>query len=106
VPAVLQSVVLRLREMSVDWDTNSHLSHGPLPWPASPSASISATQPRGRLVFDEDVVLAMAGETDEASGQSAVRRDALGLCMERSRLDQRRFPNAHHTAGQGLRGRA
>jgi hypothetical protein len=56
VPEVLQSVVRQLREMSVDWLTNSHLYPGPLPW----HASISATQPRGRLVFDEDVVLARA----------------------------------------------
>jgi RNA polymerase sigma-70 factor (ECF subfamily) len=77
-PEVLQAVMLRLWEKSADWDPNSHF----LPWAFAVARftllSHFRDKARDRLVFDEDVVLAMAEETEEAAGQFEVRREALG----------------------------
>ncbi|MEI6714959.1 MAG: sigma factor [Verrucomicrobiota bacterium] len=60
---VLQAVVVRLWEKSADWDPKTNF----LPWAfAVARFTVLAhfrDQSRDRLVFDEDVVLAMAEET-------------------------------------------
>jgi RNA polymerase sigma factor (sigma-70 family) len=58
---------------------------------------------RDRLVFDEDVMLAMADETEEAALIFAERREALAACLEHLKPEQRRLLHAHYIAGQGVR---
>ena len=100
---VLQAVVVRLWEKSADWDPKTNF----LPWAfAVARFTVLAhfrDQARDRLVFDEDVVLAMAEETEQAAGQFEVRREALGSCLEKLDQDQRRLLHEHYISGQSLR---
>jgi RNA polymerase sigma-70 factor (ECF subfamily) len=58
---------------------------------------------RDRLVFDEDVVLAMADQTEAAASCFEERREALAVCMEKLKPEQRGLLHAHYTEGHGLR---
>jgi RNA polymerase sigma-70 factor (ECF subfamily) len=100
---VLQAVVVRLWEKSADWDPNTNF----LPWAFAVARFTLLAhfrdQARDRLVFDEDVVLAMADETEQAAGQFEVRREALGSCLEKLDQDQRSLLHEFYIAGQSLR---
>ena len=103
VPEVLQAVVIRLWEKSADWDTSTHF----LPWAFAVARftllSHFRDKSRDRLVFDEDVLLAVAEETERAAEQFDARKEALGSCLEKLDHEQRRLLNAHYITGQGLR---
>ncbi|MEY2598349.1 MAG: polymerase sigma factor SigL, partial [Verrucomicrobiota bacterium] len=100
---VLQSVVVRLWEKSAEWDPKTNF----LPWAfAVARFTVLAhfrDQARDRLVFDEEVVLAMAEETEQAAEQFEVRREALGACLEKLGQDQRSLLHEFYIAGQSLR---
>ena len=100
---VLQAVVVRLWEKSADWDPKTNF----LPWAFTVARFTVLAhfrdQSRDRLVFDEDVVLAMAEETEQASEQFEVRREALGSCLEKLDQDQRSLLHEFYIAGQSLR---
>jgi RNA polymerase sigma-70 factor (ECF subfamily) len=58
---------------------------------------------RDRLVFDEDVVLAMAQETESAAAEFEERREALGNCMQKLKAEQRGILHAHYLTGRTVR---
>ena len=58
---------------------------------------------RDRLVFDEDVVLAMATDAELAAGQFEDRREALGACLQKVKSDQRELLQEHYVAGRSIR---
>jgi RNA polymerase sigma-70 factor (ECF subfamily) len=58
---------------------------------------------RDRLVFDEDVVLAMAQETEVAAAEFEERREALGNCMRKLKAEQRGILHAHYLTGRTVR---
>jgi len=60
-------------------------------------------QMRDRLIFDEDVVLAMADETETAAAKFEDRREALGTCLQKLKLDQRDLLQEHYIAGHSVR---
>jgi RNA polymerase sigma-70 factor (ECF subfamily) len=58
---------------------------------------------RDRLVFDEEVVLAMAQETEIAAAEFEERREALARCMRKLKPEQRGILNAHYLTGRTIR---
>ena len=60
-------------------------------------------QKRDRLVFDEDVIKAMADEVEEAATAFDTRREALAKCMKKLDQRQRGLLHDHYTVSQSLR---
>lgn len=100
---VLQATCVKLWQKAGDWDPGTEF----LPWAFTVARftilSHYRDQKRDRLVFDEDVVQAMADEIEEAAIAFSDRRDALAKCMDK--LDQRHrgLLHAHYTVSQSLR---
>ncbi|MGB1930873.1 MAG: sigma-70 family RNA polymerase sigma factor [Mariniblastus sp.] len=100
---VLQATCVKLWQKSTDWDPNTDF----LPWAFTVARftllSHYRDQKRDRLVFDEDVIQAMAGDTEKAASAFDERREALANCL--GKLDQ--WPRAllrdYYTASQSLR---
>ncbi|MDE0937191.1 MAG: sigma-70 family RNA polymerase sigma factor [Mariniblastus sp.] len=100
---VLQATCVKLWQKSVDWDPDTEF----LPWAFTVARftilSHYRDQKRDRLVFDEDVIQAMAGDTEEAASAFDERREALALCF--GKLDQlaKTLLHDHYTVSQSLR---
>ena len=60
-------------------------------------------QKRDHLVFDEDVIQAMADEIEGAATAFDNRRDALAKCMKKLDQRQRALLHDHYTVSQSLR---
>jgi RNA polymerase sigma-70 factor (ECF subfamily) len=100
---VLQATCVKLWQKSADWDPDSEF----LPWAFTVARftvlSHYRDQKRDRLVFDEDVIQAMAGDTEQAASAFDERREALAKCL--GKLDQwpRSLLHDYYTVSQSLR---
>lgn len=99
----LQATCVKLWEKSGDWNPETEF----LPWAFAVARftvlSHIRDRMRDRLVFDEDVVLAMAQETETAAGEFEARREALGTCMQKLKPEQRGVLQEHYLAGRTVR---
>ena len=100
---VLQATCVKLWEKSGEWDPATQF----LPWAFAVARftvlSHIRDRMRDRLVFDEDVVLAMADVTETAADQFEDRREALGACLQKLKQDQRDLLQEHYIAGRTIR---
>ena len=99
----LQSTCVKLWEKSGEWDPATEF----LPWAFAVARftvlSHIRDRMRDRLVFDEDVVLAMADDTEIAVEQFEDRRAALGECLQKLKPEQRDLVQEHYIAGRSVR---
>lgn len=99
----LQVACVKLWEKAADWDPNTEF----LPWAFTVTRfTILAhrrDQMRERLVFDEDVVLAMAQEIETTASEFDDRREALGECMQKLKPEHRGILHEHYLVGRTLR---
>jgi RNA polymerase sigma-70 factor (ECF subfamily) len=99
----LQATCVKLWEKAADWDAETEF----LPWAFAVARftvlSHIRDRMRDRLVFDEDVVLAMAQETESAAAEFEERREALGNCMRKLKAEQRGILHAHYLTGRTVR---
>jgi RNA polymerase sigma-70 factor, ECF subfamily len=100
---VLQATCVKLWEKSADWNPASEF----LPW-AFAVARFSVLshirdRMRDRLIFDEDVVLAMAEETQTLAAEFEDRREALGTCLQKVKPEQLDLLQEHYIAGRSIR---
>jgi RNA polymerase sigma-70 factor (ECF subfamily) len=58
---------------------------------------------RDRLVFDVDVVEAMAQDVETVAAEFEERRQALGNCLEKLKTEQRDVLHAHYLTGRTVR---
>ena len=100
---VLQATCVKLWQKSADWDPNTDF----LPWAFTVARftllSHYRDRKRDRLVFDEDVIQAMARDTEQAASAFDERREALAKCLVK--LDQwpRSLLHDYYTTSQSLR---
>jgi RNA polymerase sigma-70 factor (ECF subfamily) len=99
----LQATSVKLWEKAADWNTSTEF----LPWAFAVARftvlSMVRDRKRDRLVFDEDVVLAMAQEAETMAVEFEERREALGNCMQRLKAEQRGILDAHYLTGRTVR---
>ncbi len=99
----LQATCVKLWEKSAEWNADTEF----LPWAFAVARftvlSHLRDKMRDRLVFDEDVVLAMADDTEAVAAQFEDRREALGTCLEKVQPEQRDLLREHYIAGRGVR---
>ena len=99
----LQATCVKLWEKSGDWDPETEF----LPWAFAVARftvmSHLRDRMRDRLVFDEDVVLAMSEETETAAAQFEDRREALDRCLGKLKPEQRDLLREHYLAGRPVR---
>ena len=100
---VLQATCVKLWQKASDWDPDTEF----LPWAFTVARftilSRYRDQRRDRLVFDEDVIQAMADNTAEAASAFDERREALAKCMKKLNQQQAALLHDHYTASQSLR---
>jgi RNA polymerase sigma-70 factor, ECF subfamily len=100
---VLQVTCVKLWEKSSDWNPETEF----LPWAFAVARftvlSHIRDRMRDRLVFDEDVVMAMAEPTQELATQFEDRREALGTCLRKLKAEQRDLLQEHYIAGRSIR---
>lgn len=100
---MLQATCVKLWEKSADWDPETEF----LPWAFAVARftvlSHLRDKMRDRLIFDEDVVLAMAEETETAAARFEERREALGVCLQKVKPEQRDLLQAHYINGSSVR---
>ena len=100
---VLQATCVRLFEKSADWDPETAF----LPWAFAVARFMVLShvrdRMRDRLVFDEDVVLAMAAATEVVAAQFEDRREALATCLEKVKPEQRDLLQEHYITGRSVR---
>jgi RNA polymerase sigma-70 factor (ECF subfamily) len=96
----LQATCVKLWEKAAAWDPETEF----LPWAFAVARftvlSLLRDRMRDRLVFDEDVVLAMAQETEAAATEFEARREALALCMHKLKQEQRGMLTAYYLTGR------
>lgn len=99
---VLQATCVKLWEKAADWNPETAF----LPWAFTVAHFVALSHlrdhMRDRLVFDEDVVLAMAEESATAAAGYSARREALDVCLKRLQPEQRGVLNAHYLEGRGV----
>ncbi|MCX6848271.1 MAG: sigma-70 family RNA polymerase sigma factor [Verrucomicrobia bacterium] len=99
----LQATCVKLWEKSADWDPNTEF----LPWAFAVARytvlSFLRDRMRERLIFDDDVVQAMAEETEAAAEQFEDRREALGSCMQKLQPEQRDLLQEHYITGRSVK---
>ena len=100
---LLQATCVKLWQKAADWDPDTEF----LPWAFTVARftilSHYRDQKRDRLVFDEDVILAMADEIEEAATAFDDRREALARCIRKLDQRQRTLLHDHYTASLSLR---
>lgn len=100
---VLQATCVKLWQKAADWDPDT----GFLPWAFTVARftilSHCRDRKRDRLVFDEDVIQALAAETEEAAAAFDERREALAMCMKKLDQKQTTLLHDHYTANRSLR---
>ena len=99
----LQATCVKLWEKSGEWDPATEF----LPWAFAVARftvlSHLRDRMRDRLVFDEDVVLAMTEETETAAAQFEHRREALDTCLKKLKPEQADLLREHYHAGRAVR---
>jgi RNA polymerase sigma-70 factor (ECF subfamily) len=99
----LQATCVKLWEKSAEWDTETEF----LPWAFAVARftvlSHLRDQMRDRLVFDEEVVLAMAEESEAAATQFEDRREALAACLDKLKPEKRDLIHDRYLAGRSVR---
>jgi len=94
---------VKLWQKAADWNPDTEF----LPWAFTVARftilSHYRDQKRDRLVFDEDVIKAMADEIEEAANAFDSRREALAKCMKKLDQRQRGLLHDHYTVSQSLR---
>jgi RNA polymerase sigma-70 factor (ECF subfamily) len=99
----LQATCVKLWEKSGEWNPDTEF----LPWAFAVARftvlSHLRDRMRDRLVFDEDVVLAMSEESETAAAQYADRREALDSCLGKLKPDQRDLLREHYLSGRAVR---
>ena len=99
----LQSTSVKLWEKVADWNPETDF----LPWAFAVARftilSLVRDKMRDRLVFDEDVVLAMAAETEAVASEFPERREALRGCMAKLKDEQRELVHSHYIGGRTLK---
>jgi RNA polymerase sigma-70 factor, ECF subfamily len=100
---VLQATCVKLWQKAADWDPDTEF----LPWAFAVARftilSHYRDQQRDHLVFDEDVIQAMADEIEEAATAFDNRREALAKCIKKLDQRQRALLHGHYTVRQSLR---
>ena len=100
---VLQATCVKLWQKAADWDPDTEF----LPWAFTVARFTTLShyrdQKRDRLVFDEDVIQAMADEIEQAATVFDSRREALAKCMEKLDQSQRTLLHDHYTISLSLR---
>jgi RNA polymerase sigma-70 factor (ECF subfamily) len=100
---VLQATCVKLWQKAVEWNPDTPF----LPWAFTVARFVALShvrdRMRDRLVLDEDVVLAMADETEDAAEAFSERREALELCLRRVKAEQREMLRAHYIEGRSVR---
>lgn len=100
---VLQATCVKLWQKAADWNPETEF----LPWAFTVARftilSHYRDQKRDRLVFDEDVIQAMADEIEEAATAFDNRREALARCMKKLDQRQRRLLHDRYLVSQSLR---
>lgn len=100
---VLQATCVKLWQMAADWDPETEF----LPWAFTVARFTTLSryrdQKRDRLVFDEDVILAMAENTADVATAFDERREALAKCVKKLDQKQTALLHDHYTANQSLR---
>jgi RNA polymerase sigma-70 factor (ECF subfamily) len=99
----LQNASLTLWEKAADWNPETEF----LPWAFTVTRftilALVRDKMRDRLVFDEDVVLAMAAETEAAASEFDERREALRGCLAKLKPEHREVVHAHYIGGRTLK---
>lgn len=99
---VLQATYVKLWQKASDWNPETEF----LPWAFTVARFTVLAhirdQMRDRLVFDEDIVHAMASETEAAAAEFDERREALSHCMKKLNPEQRGLLHEHYTASRSL----
>ncbi len=99
---VLQATCVKLWQKAADWNPDTDF----LPWAFTVSRFTVLAhirdQMRDRLVFDEEVVLAMAAETEAAAGGFEERREALSHCMKKLKPEQSGLLHDHYIDNRAL----
>ena len=100
---VLQATCVKLWQKAEDWDPETEF----LPWAFTVARFMVLSHyrdhKRDRLVFDEDVIRAMADEIEEAATSFDNRREALAKCVRKLAQRQRALLHDHYTLSQSLR---
>lgn len=100
---VLQRTNIKLWEKASDWNPDTEF----LPWAFAVARftllSFHRDQVRERLVFDEEVTLAMADEAATFAVELPARREALGICLKKLLPAQRELLDAHYATGHSIR---
>lgn len=100
---VLQATCVKLWQKAGDWDPKTEF----LPWAFAVARftilSHCRDKKRDRLVFDDDVVRAMADEIEEAATAFDHRREALACCIKKLDQRQRRLLHDHYTVSRSIR---
>ena len=100
---VLQATCVKLWQKAADWEPETEF----LPWAFTVARftilSHCRDQERDRLVFDEDVIEAMADEIEEAATVFDTRREALAKCVNKLDQRQRALLHDHYSVSQSLR---
>lgn len=100
---VFQKTCLVLWKKSGDWDRDTSF----LKWAfAVARFEILAhirDRSRDRLVFDDDVVLAMCGTSERLAESQSVRIDALEICLSKLKPEHREALTAHYAKGFNLK---
>lgn len=100
---VLQETNLKLWQKSADWNPDTEF----LPWAFAVARFTILSHfrdlSRERLVFDPDVIDALATETESAASELPERRKALGDCLGRISQENRLLLHAHYHQGKSLR---
>jgi RNA polymerase sigma-70 factor (ECF subfamily) len=99
---VLQATCVMLWQKASDWNPETEF----LPWAFTVARftvlSHIRDRMRDRLVFDEDVVLAMASETEAAANDFDDRYEAVRHCLQKLIADKRDLLLDHYVAGRSL----
>jgi len=100
---VLQATCVKLWQKAADWNPDTEF----LPWAFTVARFMVLSHyrdhKRDRLVFDEDVIMAMADEIEEAATKFDNRREALTSCVRKLGQRQRNLLHNHYTLSRSLR---
>jgi len=96
---VFQKVCLVLWKKVGDWDPSTPFLKWAFAVARFEILAYVRDESRDRLVFDEDVVLAMTNTTERLAEKQVERRDALEKCLAKLKPDHREALTAHYAKG-------
>jgi len=99
----LQTTCVKLWDKAAEWNPETEF----LPWAFAVARftilSHIRDRMRDRLVFDVDVVEAMAQDVETVAAEFEERRQALGNCLEKLKAEQRDILQSHYLTGRTVR---